>query len=63
MSIYGLRTAALTLAILVVAAEGSAIFNRLSGLGENLDRLTSPSAIVLGAMAGLALVCCRSTRR
>ena len=63
MSISGIRTAALTLAILVVATEGAAIAARLSGLGEKLDRLTSPSAIMLGAVAGLALLLCRSARR
>lgn len=63
MTISGIRTAALTLTILVVATEGAAIAAHLSGLGEKLDRLTSPSAIVLGAVAGLALVFCRSARR
>lgn len=63
MTISGIRTAALTLTILVVATEGAAIAAHLSGLGEKLDRLTSPSAIVLGAVAGLALVLCRSARR
>jgi len=62
MSTSGIRTAALTLAILVVATEGAAIARRLSGWGGDLDRLASPSAILLGTVAGLALVCCRSAR-
>ena len=63
MSVSGIRTAALSLAILAIVTEWTAIATRLSRLGRNLDPLHPPSVVVLGALAGLALAACRPTRR
>ncbi len=63
MSISGIRTAALTLAILLIATEGASIAALVTGLGKGLGNLVSPSFAMLGAVAGLALIACRPSRR
>ncbi len=63
MSISGIRTAALTLAILLVVTEGASITALVTGLGRNLGTLVSPYFAMLGAVAGLALIACRPSRR
>ena len=63
MSISGIRTAALTLAVLLVATEGGSIAALVTGLGKGLGNLVSPSFAMLGAVAGLALIAFRPSRR
>lgn len=62
MSISGVRTAAVTFTILAIATEGGELAARLGGLGKSLGGLASPSVVMLGALAGLALATCRGTR-
>lgn len=62
MSIRGVRTAAVTLAILVIFTEGAEMATRLGGLGRSLGALATPPLVMLGALAGLAFASCRSPR-
>lgn len=59
MSAKGIYTATITLAIMVAFLDGAA----LAGLvAAGLERLASPTALVLGTMAGLAVLTFRPSR-
>lgn len=59
MSSSGIFTAAISFAIMVAYFEGAALAGFVA---SGLDRLASPTTLLLGTMAGLAAMTFRPTR-
>lgn len=59
MSSSGIYTAAISLAIMAALFDGAALAGFVA---SGLDRLASPTTLILGTMAGLAAVTFRPTR-
>lgn len=59
MSSNGICTAAISFAIMVAVFDGAALAGLLSA---GLERLASPTTLILGTMAGLAAMTFRPTR-
>jgi hypothetical protein len=59
MSSSGIYTAAISFAIMATLSDGAAVAGFVA---SGLDRLASPTTLILGTMAGLAAVTFRPTR-
>ena len=59
MSSNGIYTATITLAIMVVFLDGAALAGMVTA---GLERLASPPALILGTVAGLAVLSFRPSR-
>lgn len=59
MSSNGIPTAAISLAIMVAIFDGAAITGFVA---SGLERIASPTTLILGTMAGLAVMTIRTTR-
>ena len=59
MSSNGIYTAAISFAIMAALFDGAALADLVA---SGLDRLASPTTLILGTMAGLAAVTFRPTR-
>jgi hypothetical protein len=59
MSSSGIYTAAISFAIMAALFDGAALAGFVA---SGLDRLASPTTLILGTMAGLAAVTFRPTR-